>query len=89
MKPELQNEVCRECEKEIQVAPYSPWEGDEPTGCAATCWDSEACSEYSVGWICLECAFNAAMRSKDDPGIRGIFGGPGPDWDFSYTKGGK
>ena len=34
-------------------------------------------------------AFNAAMRTGDEPGIRGILGGPGPDWEFSYTKGGR
>lgn len=87
MKPELQNETCRECQKDIRVAYYSPWDGDEPTGCSASCWDSEACSEYHVGWICLDCAFAAAMRTGDEPGIRGMLGGP--DWDFSYTRGGN
>jgi len=82
---ELKDEVCRECDKRIKVAPYSPWDGDEPTGCSASRWESEACSEYHVGWICLDCAFVAAMRTKDEPGVRGMLGGPGPDWDFSYV----
>jgi hypothetical protein len=87
--PHLQPEICRECDKPIGVAPYSPWDGTPPDGCSASCWDSEACSEYHVGWICLECAMAAAMRTGDEPGIRGMLGGPGPDWEFSYTKGGK
>ncbi len=27
---QLQTEVCRECDKIISVAPYSPWDGPEP-----------------------------------------------------------
>lgn len=27
--PDLLNEHCRECDKPILVAPYSPWDGDE------------------------------------------------------------
>jgi len=85
--PQLRSETCRECTCPIRVAPYSPWDGTEqPTGCSASGWDSEACLEYHVGWICLECAYKAAMRTGEEPGIRGIFGGPGPDWEFSYTK---
>lgn len=33
--PDLRPEACRECSKDIHVAPYSPWDGPEPTGCAA------------------------------------------------------
>jgi hypothetical protein len=40
----MRAETCRECGCDIQVAPYSPWDGTEqPTGCAASGWHSEAC----------------------------------------------
>lgn len=83
MKETLEDETCRECGKSIKVAHTQPYEGEEEeTGCAANVWEDDR--DIFVGWICLDCAFAAAMRTKDEEGVRGMLSG-GAWFDFSYV----
>lgn len=81
MADQLHDERCRECDKEIRVAKTLPHEGDEePTGCGASVWDDD--QERHVGWICLDCAWEFAMRTDGDDLPHGMLSFP--DVEFTY-----